>query len=118
MVYWIEAVFEGNVKKWKFSYEQLEDCLNDKRVRRELENAIAFFVPSGGSETQGSKGPQPDIPPTELAATPMHARVLRVFLCHSRFDKPAVRKLHHELSRESIHLGLTKRTSCPERTGN
>jgi hypothetical protein len=72
MVYWIEAEFDGTIKRWKFSYEQLEDCVNDKRVRRELEKAIGFLVPRKGSPEPGSRPQRPDIPQTEPAATPTH----------------------------------------------
>jgi hypothetical protein len=46
--YWVRiATSDGLQKRWKFSYDQLEDLVNVMRVRRELEKAIAFVIPDG-----------------------------------------------------------------------
>jgi hypothetical protein len=102
MVYWVEAEFDGNIKRWKFSYEQLEDCVNDKTVRRELEKAIGFFVPSEGSQTKEAISLQQSVPQAEGSPPTKHTRTLRVFLCHSGLDKPTVRTLYRELKAEGI----------------
>lgn len=110
-VYWVRiATSDGQEKLWKFSYEQLEDLVNDKRVRRELEKAIAFVIPDGPEQHTHSKiysafeGHRQT--PTKVSGLDTVAiepkRLLRVFLCHSKIDKFAVRQLYGRLVADGI----------------
>lgn len=57
--YWMEVELDGTRKRWQFSGEKLEDCLNDEGVQREIERLLVQYViprgrPSdGGAETSG-----------------------------------------------------------------
>ncbi len=107
-VYWVRIVTGGQEKLWKFSYEQLEDSVNDKRVRRELEKAIAFVVPDGPehnlsevySAFEDRQSPATEPRSNLVAIEPK--RLLRVFLCHSNVDKDAVRDLYQQLVADGI----------------
>ncbi len=107
-VYWVRIVAGGQEKLWKFSYEQLEDSVNDKRVRRELEQAIAFVVPDGPehnlskvySAFEGRQSTAKESKSDLVAIQPK--RLLRVFLCHSKVDKDAVRDLYQHLVPDGI----------------
>ena len=101
MVYWIEVVFGGNAKRWKFSYEQLEDCVNDKNVQRDLKKTIAFFVPDSSAQVPVTLNERVLV--QNHGGSVAKSRTLRVFLCHSKVDKPAVRQLYRKL----VDLGIT-----------
>ena len=109
--YWVRIIAGGQEKVWKFSFEQLEDCVHDKRVRRELENAIAFMVPDGpGSEGASEGGQVSALKKRQSGAKKIQldtaaraaGRLLRVFLCHSGVDKSRVRELFQRLVADSI----------------
>jgi len=110
-VYWVRiTTVAGDNKLWKFSYEQLEDSVSDKRVRRELERAIAFVVPDRsnqntfsetGSASEESRQSTVDPHRSDMAAVEPK-RLLRVFLCHSKIDKQAVRVLYRKLVADGI----------------
>jgi|SRR5215472_1522815 len=109
--YWVRiATSDGQEKLWKFSYEQLEDLVNDKRVRRELEKAIAFVVPEGPeqhtlskihSALEGHRQTPAKVSGLDRVAIEPK-RLLRVFLCHSKVDKVAVRRLYQRLVADGI----------------
>jgi hypothetical protein len=83
------------VKRWKFSYEQLEDSVNDDRVRRELKRAVALYVVPPESSGRASESNIQSSPSSGVPGSTK--RLLKVFLCHSSGDKPAVRDLYKRL---------------------
>jgi hypothetical protein len=107
-VYWVRIVAGEQEKLWKFSYEQLEDSVNDKRVRRELEKAISFVIPDGPernvsdvSSTFEDRQWHTGEPVSRVVAIePKH--LLRVFLCHSKVDKDRVHELYKRLVADGI----------------
>jgi hypothetical protein len=108
-VYWVRiTIGDGQEKTWKFSYEQLEDSVNDKRVRRELEKAIAFVVPNGPEHTiseiySSFEGASASVKVSGSDSAAFEAKRLpRVFLCHSKIDKAAVRDLYQKLVSEGV----------------
>lgn len=108
-VYWVRIVRGGEQEqRWKFSYEQLEDAVNDKRVRRELEKAISVAVLNGPdhniSKTSSTfKHRQRHIEKSISRVVAIEPkRLLRVFLCHSKVDKHKVRVLYQRLVADGI----------------
>jgi len=129
-VYWLEAVMNGVTKRWPISFEKLEDCVSDRNVQRDLQKALAFYVipgneestPSPASTNLSEKGKgvprrKPEsanrsgvgLPDISRAPT----RLLRVFLCHSSADKPAVRDLYQRLLADGADPWLDEEKILP-----
>lgn len=111
-IYWVRALMDGNAKVWKFSCEQLEDSVNDKRVQRDLQKQIRFFVHARSDaqmpQADQAGSPLPSVklpyPAGESPAEGTAARIkeMRIFLCYSKADKGAARKLYDRMRAEGL----------------
>jgi hypothetical protein len=127
-VYWLGAVMNGVTKRWSFSFENLEDCVGDRNVQRDLQKTLAFFVIPGNEEStlsianadlqekdKKASGPQPahksGLAMPDIGRAP--TRLLRVFLCHSSADKPAVRNLYQRLLADGVDPWLDEEKILP-----
>ena len=46
--YWMDVELNGISKRWQFSGEKLQDCVNDKSVQTAIEKSLAqYFIPTG-----------------------------------------------------------------------
>lgn len=96
--YWLEVEFDGRTVKWPLSFEQLEDSVADKSVRRKIESGLRrFVVPTGtGTRFEGQSRTER----IELQAT----TEADVFISHATEDKPYVEPLVKALEAAGISV--------------
>lgn len=110
--YWLEVEFEGRSVKWPLSFEQLEDSVADKSVRRKIESGLRRFVVPTGEGTRSE-----DQSKTERIEL-QEATEADVFISHATEDKPYVEPLVKALEAAGIsRMTCTSRVaSCAQKT--
>lgn len=101
--YWLQVEFEGRSVKWPLSFEQLEDGVADKSVRRKIESGLRrFVVPTGANTHSDSQRRAEHIESQE--ATEQEATEADVFISHASEDKPYVEPLVKALKDAGISV--------------
>jgi hypothetical protein len=98
--YWLEAESGGLSVRWPFSYEQLEDSVADRNVRRDIEAQLRqYLVRQRDSSRQTSAAISTQTTPSDTAN-----QVADAFICHASEDKTYVEPLVNELKKAGISV--------------
>ena len=58
--YWMEVELNGAAKRWQFTREKLEDCVNDRAVQGAIEKSLVqYFIPDGQPANTPAEGVGP-----------------------------------------------------------
>ncbi len=100
MRYWLHVEAGDRKVDWPLSYEKLEDCVEDKGVRREVEAGLRQYVlPDAG--VRGADAERPSGNNTDTVSGTSNADV---FVSHATEDKPYVEPLVEALQRAGIQV--------------
>ncbi len=99
MKYWLECAIEGQVRRWSFSREKVEDVGNDPTVQREIYRQLGQFVVLMKSDL----GEQlPTLAESKIDTPTSGAKKCDVLVCHATEDKDYVEPLAEALRQAGI----------------